>query len=534
MTIKYRLMLVLSALLLLALSIGFLGLYGMQRSNEGLRAVYQNRTKALDDVGLVDQLMQRSHLAIASALLDPTEANLRTETALIEGNIAESDRILSTFRAGKRSNEEILIVSRLTKIRSGLIQDGFIPALTGLRTLNLDGTSQLLKDQIVPMSRALNVELRALRSLQVEGAKAEYDNATWRYARIRTAMLVTIVLAAIATAGFGMTLIRTLYRQLGGEPGYSSEVVRNIASGNLGEDIFLMENDRGSLLFAMKAMQTKLADTVTAIRRTTVRVALGSSEIANGNIDLSSRTKRQAAALAETALSLQRLTLTVNINVDNARQVGVVAAKARDVAVQGGKVVNDVVGTMKLINDSAKKITDIISVIDGIAFQTNILALNAAVEAARAGEQGRGFAVVAAEVRTLAHRSAAAAKEIKNLIEDSAANAKKGAVLVDQAGLSMDNILVSVKRVSDLMVQITAASEEQAVGIEQVNRAITEMDGVTQENAILVDEAANAASTLEEEAAKLEKDIAFFKLHPNSTSLLSSSNRSRDTIHRLL
>ena len=263
---------------------------------------------------------------------------------------------------------------------------------------------------------------------------------------------------------------------------------------------------------ALKDMNASLLDTVRQVRTGTDTIATASSQIAAGNHDLSSRTEMQASSLQQTASSMEELTSTVKQNADNARQANQMAQSASEVAVRGGEVVAHVVNTMGSINTSSKKIVDIISVIDGIAFQTNILALNAAVEAARAGEQGRGFAVVATEVRSLAQRSAAAAKEIKALIDDSVGKVNTGSQLVAQAGSTMEQIVSSIRRVTDIMGEITAASHEQTLGIEQVNQAISQMDGVTQQNAALVEEAAAAAQSLQDQAGSLAQVVSIFKI----------------------
>ena len=259
-------------------------------------------------------------------------------------------------------------------------------------------------------------------------------------------------------------------------------------------------------------MKDSLADIVGQVRNGTETISTASSQIAAGNLDLSSRTEQQASSLEETASSMEELTSTVKQNADNARQANVLAVSASEVAVRGGTVVSEVVDTMASINESSKKIVDIIGVIDSIAFQTNILALNAAVEAARAGEQGRGFAVVAAEVRNLAQRSAAAAKEIKTLINDSVDKVDAGGKLVDQAGVTMAEIVQSITRVTNIMSEIASASMEQTMGIEQINSAISQMDEVTQQNAALVEEAAAAAGSMQEQAAALSEVVSIFKL----------------------
>ena len=285
---------------------------------------------------------------------------------------------------------------------------------------------------------------------------------------------------------------RFVSRPLGGEPAAATAVANRIAGGDLAHELSVVEVDTTSILAAMARMQHNLAGIIGQINEAAGTITIASREIAAGNADLSQRTEEQASSLEETASSMEELTSTVKQNAENAKQANQLAIGASAVALKGGAVVSEVVGTMSSINESSKKIVDIISVIDGIAFQTNILALNAAVEAARAGEQGRGFAVVASEVRNLAQRSAAAAKEIKSLIEDSVGKVDSGAKLVDEAGRTMQEIVASVKRVTDIMSEITAASQEQSAGIEQVNQAITQMDEVTQQNAALVEAAAAA------------------------------------------
>jgi methyl-accepting chemotaxis protein len=324
-----------------------------------------------------------------------------------------------------------------------------------------------------------------------------------------------LVLLAIAIGAGGLAawaISRGLLRQLGGQPDYAVAIAGAIAAGDLSVPIDTAHGDKSSLLFAMKAMRDSLVTIVSQVRAGTLTIANASGEITAGNHDLSERSERQAGTLEETASSMEELTGTVKQNADNARQANALAESASNVAQRGGAVVAQVVQTMASINASSKQIAEIIGVIDGIAFQTNILALNAAVEAARAGEQGRGFAVVAGEVRNLAQRSAAAAKEIKGLIVDSVAKVDDGAKLVDAAGSTMEEIVTSVKRVTDIMAEISLASQEQSAGIEQVNRAIGQMDETTQQNATLVEQAGAAASALQEEAENLAQLVSIFKL----------------------
>ncbi|WP_026350100.1 methyl-accepting chemotaxis protein [Bordetella sp. FB-8] len=319
------------------------------------------------------------------------------------------------------------------------------------------------------------------------------------------AILLSLILAILARGIFNSLVVKPLVS--------AGQLFNKVAEGDLTSKIPVRGRNEITVLYAgFKRMQESLIRTVASVRRGVEEIDNGSKEIASGNTDLSSRTEEQAASLEETAASMQELASTVNQNAENARQANQLAASASEVAVRGGSAVSEVIGTMQAISTSSKKIFEIVSVIDGIAFQTNILALNAAVEAARAGEQGKGFAVVAGEVRNLAQRSAQAAKEIKQLIEDSAGKVTVGSSQVERAGATMQEIVASVKRVTDIMGEISAASEEQARGIDQVNRAVTQMDETTQQNAALVEQAAAAASSLQDQSGKLAQAVAIFKL----------------------
>src|SRR5450756_909598 len=326
------------------------------------------------------------------------------------------------------------------------------------------------------------------------------------------------VLAALLSALFAWLTAASITRPLREAVGVADAV----AKGDLSQRIEVTTKDEvGQLLQALKDMNANLAGIVSEVRNTTETITTASKEIAAGNSDLSQRTEQQASSLEETASSMEELTSTVKQNAENAKHANQLAANASDIAVKGGQAVSEVVQTMASISTSSKKIGDIISVIEGIAFQTNILALNAAVEAARAGEQGRGFAVVAAEVRNLAQRSAAAAKEIKTLIGDSVDKVEEGSKQVAQAGKTRAEIVDSVKRVTDIMAEITAASQEQSSGIEQVNQAITQMDQVTQQNAALVEQASAAAESMQEQAQNLTQAVAVFKLAQGDERILA-------------
>jgi methyl-accepting chemotaxis protein len=383
---------------------------------------------------------------------------------------------------------------------------------------------RLIESKMEPALLSYNQSVQAVVAFQqtiFQKAKAEVDEL---YASGRTVLIALGTMALILSAILAWLLSRSITRPLD----YAVSVARTVASGDLRNKIQASSNDEtGQLLHALRDMNDGLVKSVSQVRTGIDTIATASSQIAAGNLDLSSRTEEQASSLEETASSMEELTSTVKQNADNARQANQLAVSASGVAEKGGAVVSRVVDTMEDINASAKKIVDIIGVIDGIAFQTNILALNAAVEAARAGEQGRGFAVVASEVRNLAQRSAAAAKEIKTLIGDSVDKVELGSKLVEEAGVTMDEVVQSVRHVTDIMSEIMAASQEQSAGIEQVNQAIGQMDQVTQQNAALVEEAAAAAESLNEQAAKLAEAVSVFKLDGANVAFAPASRAAK-------
>ena len=336
-------------------------------------------------------------------------------------------------------------------------------------------------------------------------AKSSYiDSRNWLLALSVLALLVSLAASVLITRG--------LLRKLGGEPGTVADIASQIAGGNLAVAIPTRDDNQTSLMYAMKRMRDSLATIAEQVHTSTDTLATASEQIATGNFDLSTRTQEQASALEECAASMEELNATVKQNADHARHANQLAATAAEVATRGGTVVARVVDTMGAISESARKVSEIIGVIDSIAFQTNILALNAAVEAARAGEQGRGFAVVASEVRGLAQRSAAAAKEIKLLISDSVNHVDAGNTLVEQAGTTMQDVVTSIHRVTAIVTEIMGATDEQASGIDQIHRAITQMDEVTQQNAALVEEAAAAAESMREQSSRLVGVVSVFKL----------------------
>jgi methyl-accepting chemotaxis protein len=374
---------------------------------------------------------------------------------------------------------------------------------------DLEGYGKFLVNECSPLRRRIVAEIGALIKSVEHTVDEKTKEADHTVAVSTTFIPVIAAIALLLSIVFGVFITRSITRPLN----EAVRVAQTVAAGDLTSQIEAKSKDEtGQLLQALKNMNESLVRIVSEVHEGTEAIAAASNQIATGNMDLSGRTEEQASSLEETASSMEELTSTVKQNADNARQANNLSLSASQIAVKGGEVVGQVVTTMNDINESARKIADIIGVIDGIAFQTNILALNAAVEAARAGEQGRGFAVVASEVRNLAQRSATAAKEIKALIDDSVGKVDAGSKLVAQAGTTMTEVVDSVKRVTDIVAEISAASQEQSAGIEQVNQAITQMDQVTQQNAALVEEAAAAAGSLNDQAGRLERTVSAFKI----------------------
>jgi len=406
------------------------------------------------------------------------------------------------------TDAEKKIVAEIAKLDQEIAAP-FKEAIGQALAFNSEGAAKVIASRIDPLNQQAVVEMDKLLVLQQAAAKEVLEGSVSDDTKL---MVLLFSLAAVALA-IGGVFAWVITKSITVPLNQAVAVASRVATGDLTSRIDEKSRDEiGQLFDALRQMNGSLSEIVGNVRTGTENITVASQEIASGNADLSARTESQASSLEETASSMEELTSTVKQNAENARQANQLVVSASDVAMRGGQVVDQVVETMGAIKDSSRKIVDIIGVIDGIAFQTNILALNAAVEAARAGEQGRGFAVVAAEVRNLAQRSAGAAKEIKALIGDSVEKVDAGSKLVDEAGKTMDEIVTSVKHVADIMNEITAASQEQSSGIEEVNRAIAQMDEMTQQNAALVEQAAAAADSMRTQASTLAQAVAVFKL----------------------
>lgn len=495
-----------SALVLLAVVVAI----KMDAVHDAAANVRITRAPQLLRVGELELNVVRASLQLRHAILarTPTErdgalADVADKARFLEVKLDEFGKGMST-PAGHKAFEPMPALMQtffaLANETIKLIQDG-----------KKDEAFAFLADRLVPARNLLLAPLAEEKRRQGTRLAEELNNGAEAATGVRNLVLGLTLAITAGLVGFCVWLTRVL-GQLGAEPRELKVVADAVAAGNLSTLITLRTNDSSSIMAALKTMSHSLSTTVHAVRQNAESVATASAQIASGNADLSGRTEQQASALEQTAATMEELGITVRHNVDSAKQANQLAQGASAIAARGGAVVGKVVVTMQGINDSSRKIGDIISVIDGIAFQTNILALNAAVEAARAGEQGRGFAVVASEVRSLSKRSADAAKEIKTLISRSVEQVEQGTVLVDQAGKTMGEIVDSIKRVSDIVAEITAASAEQSNGVQQVGAAVTQMDQATQQNAALVEESAAAAESLKNQAHQLVQIVAMFKL----------------------
>ncbi len=484
---------------------------GLNSSNEKLERVNDAYSTQAAQLNRSYILFLRGRLLLATSLMDLQQGKTEQANAQVkraEGLMQDGVKALDAYRKAPRLEGS---EAANQKLESAYRQfDGVVKRqVTALSTMAVQDYLDL-NDAGSAANTALREAVGEVLAHIDSSTDELVSQAETAHGVSRTVTIVMLAISLVLALGCWLFISRTVLRPLR-EAGDHFE---KISGGDFTGRIDVRStNEIGQLFGAIKRMQESLTRTVALVRRGVDEINVGSREISAGNTDLSSRTEQQAASLEETAASMEQLASTVKQNADNARQANQLAASASDVAERGGSAVSEVVSTMQGISASSRKISEIVSVIDGIAFQTNILALNAAVEAARAGEQGKGFAVVAGEVRSLAQRSAQAAKEIKGLIEDSVTKVGAGSQQVERAGATMQEIVASVKRVTDIMGEISAASEEQSSGIDQVNRAVSQMDEVTQQNAALVEEAAAAAGSLQEQAQRLAEAVAVFKIN---------------------
>ena len=506
LTIKTRLLLLVGSLLILLVVAAAALVLRMKAGNESLGSLYEDRVVSLEQLKRVDD----GYNAVVDIAHKVGGASMAANVgaAQVREALAKAGKSWKDYLSTPLDEHEAPLVQHAAPLMAKADQ-AIAQLLAALDKDDADGVFKIASNGLYPVVDPLADDIDKLAALQLDGAAAEYHAAQKLYVVVlwTTLAIAGTVLAVAALVGL------SLVRSITGGIGIAVKVAKTVAAGDLSSRIVVDRSDEiGVMLGALKHMNESLVGIVGDVRNASESIATGSSQIAQGNADLSQRTEEQASNLQQTAASMEELTATVKHNADTARRASELAEGASKVAAQGGEVVGQVVETMDGITDSSKKITDIIGVIDGIAFQTNILALNAAVEAARAGEQGRGFAVVASEVRSLAQRSATAAKEIKVLIGESVGKVENGTRLVADAGRTMGDIVDQVKRVSQLITEISDASGEQSTGIGQIGDAVTQLDQVTQQNAALVEESAAAAESLRVQADNLARTVATFRL----------------------
>jgi methyl-accepting chemotaxis protein len=510
-TIKARLVTIIGMLLLAMTGIGVGGLISLSSVNASMDTMYADRLVPMGQLDRVIRLINRHQLLLAKALTDDP-ARIAASMDKLDQDITEGKVVWKEYAATSMTPQEQVLAQRFGKLHGEFIEQAVKPAAAALRAGDVAAATRLVHGRMDTAYAAVRAPMQELIAIQLNVGKEDYERAEADYLGFRRASIAAIVVAVLLGVAMAVWLIHNISRSLTTAIASAGQIARGDLSQALNVD---STNELGRLLGALESMRGALTDTVRDVRSSADLIGTASSEIAAGSLDLSARTEQQAANLEETASSMEELTATVRHNADNARSASVLVKRASGEAEHSGAAVGRVVETMERIKSSSHHMAEIISVIDSIAFQTNILALNAAVEAARAGEQGRGFAVVATEVRSLAQRSAAAAKEIKVLIDNSVGTVNDGCSLVDAAGASMQQVIISVKQVADIMTEIAAASIEQSAGIDQVNLAVVEMDHVTQQNAALVEESAAAAASLQEQAAAMVDAVSTFQLPPS-------------------
>jgi methyl-accepting chemotaxis protein-1 (serine sensor receptor) len=515
LTIRTRLIGTMALLGILIIFIGTRGIQALHTSNNVLKDVYSNSMVSMKAIYEAQIQIDRARLSLDRVALAPDAANVPETLKRTQDFIDGSEKFWKSYYSLPFGEGEKALADQVAAQREALVKDGLLVAIKAITDKNKAEIDRMMLSEVTRLFRLYTESSEKLSSYQLKATADQYEASQAAYQRNMVMAIAAIVIGIVLAAVSGLLLLRAVMGPLN----QALALFHAMANGNLSNHIEHGRKDEmGEMMEGLGAMQERLANTVRSVREGSDAIATASSEIAAGNLDLSRRTEQQAASLEETASSLEELTSTVRQNSDNARQANTLASSASDIAVKGGELVTRVIDTMGSITESSDKIADIIGVIDGIAFQTNILALNAAVEAARAGEQGRGFAVVATEVRNLAQRSAAAAKDIKALITDSVEKVGSGSALVNEAGSTMEEIVTSVKRVTDIISEISSAGREQEIGIEQINTAVAEMDTVTQQNAALVEEAAAASQAMQEQAVKLAEMVAVFQVEGSAAA----------------
>jgi len=508
MKISFKITSIIALLFALLAAISLIARYGLTSANDALKTIYEDRVICLKQLGDIDYMIPRTRTLTMDMIIDPRPENISKRMAEIDTDVAEVKKIWGEYKATYLTPEEAKLADAYEASQSKYFTEGLMPTLAAIKSGDLETASAIYKQRISPISATLRSDAANLFQLQLDVAKQEYDGQVDRYGWIKWVSGLLIIGGAAFALAVSVALIRGINRSLQ----QAIESANSVARGDLTKAVSVSSKDEaGMVLSALAEMKSSLLSVVSQVRDGADSVAQASAEISQGNHDLSVRTEQQASALQQTAASMEELSSTVRQNSDSAKHADQMAQEARSVALKGGEVVSQVVGTMKGIQDSSQKIHEIISVIDGIAFQTNILALNAAVEAARAGEQGRGFAVVASEVRALAGRSASAAKEIKTLISASVERVEEGSALVDMAGQTMNEVVDAIGRVTQVVTEISAASAAQNLGVGQIGDAVSQMDRATQQNAALVEEMAAAAASLKAQAQNLVTTVAVFE-----------------------
>ena len=510
MTIATRLKLAFGLIVLMTVFMGALNLYKTNAMQTALNEVIERRMVVQAELGKFNNEVNIQARALRNMVLLKEADAVKAENQRIVASrkqVSEiGGRLDRLITSGKGQAVLAEIVTRRDQYRSEV--DAFLALVAADKR---DEAIAFLIGQVRPVQTALFTAIQEEIGIQDEMTAASVAQAEDAVLAIKASIWIVGGLSLLTSLLLAIWIIRAITRPIG----QAVAIARAVSAGDLTHPIEAGDrSETGQLLQALGEMQTGLGRVVSTVRSGSEAVATASAQIAQGNHDLSARTEKEASALEETSASMEQLGSTVKQNANNALQANQLAQNASSVAAQGGQVVSQVVDTMRGITESSKKIADIITVIDGIAFQTNILALNAAVEAARAGEQGRGFAVVASEVRSLAQRSAAAAKEIKQLITDSVERVDQGSTLVDQAGATMNDVVTSIERVTSIMTEISAASAEQSQGVSQIGEAVMQMDHSTQQNAAMVEQMAAAASGLNQQAQSLVQAVAAFKLRP--------------------